>query len=245
MANARPNKPVLLVRNDRYESFGLATPTLAWEQLDVVTVDVTTGAPLPEPRDVAGVVMFGGTANVDETDQHPHLATVREFTRSVVDAEVPYLGICLGSQILARALGREVVKAVVKECGFEPIRPTADGKEDPLLSQYTDGDLVVQWHEDTHELPEGAVLLATGDVVAVQAYRVGDRTWGIQFHQEVDAVEFGWWVDLASAEVDLGAVWGKSADRLRAEARRNMADQEERGRELFRRFASVVREHDR
>jgi GMP synthase (glutamine-hydrolysing) len=238
-------KPVLLVRNDRYESFGLAAPTLAWERLDVVTADVTAGVPLPPVRDVAGVVMFGGTANVDDTDDHPHLATVREYTRDALEAGVPYLGICLGSQILARALGREVVKSPAKECGFEQIRPTAEGKEDPLLSQYTDGDLVLQWHEDTYVLPEDAVLLATSDAVAVQAYRVGDRAWGIQFHQEVDAREFGMWVDLASAEVDLAAVWGKSAEQLRSEARQHMTGHEERGRELFRRFASVVRERAR
>lgn len=238
-------KPVLLVRNDRYESFGLAAPTLAWEQLDVVTADVTAGVPLPPVRGLAGVVMFGGTTNVDDTDAHPHLATVREYTRDALEAGVPYLGICLGSQILARALGRKVVKSPVKECGFEPIRPTAEGKEDPLLSQYTDGDLVLQWHEDTYELPEDAVLLATSDAVAVQAYRVGDRAWGIQFHQEVDAWEFGMWVDLASAQVDLAAVWGKSAEQLRSEARQHMTGQEERGRELFHRFASVVRERAR
>ncbi|MBI3648698.1 MAG: type 1 glutamine amidotransferase [Actinobacteria bacterium] len=199
------------------------------------------GAELPPLGEVSGVVMFGGTANVDQTDDHPFLARVRGYARQAVEAGVPYLGICLGSQILARALGSEVVKSPVKECGFEPIRPTAEGKQDPLLSQYSDGDMVVQWHEDTYELPPGAVLLATGDSIAVQAYRAGERAWGIQFHQEVDAVEFGWWVDIAAADTDLAAVWGKSADRLRDEASRLMAAHEERGRELFGRFAEVVR----
>jgi GMP synthase (glutamine-hydrolysing) len=238
-------KPVLLVRNDRYESFGLAAPALAWERVDVVTVDVAAGVSLPSLRDVSGVVMFGGTANVDDVDDHPHLAAVRTYTQDALEAGVPFLGICLGSQILARALGSDVVKSQTKECGFEAIRPTAEGKEDPLLSLYVDGDVVVQWHEDTHELPQDAVLLATSDAIAVQAYRVGDAAWGIQFHQEVDATEFGWWVDLASAEVDLEAIWGKSAERLRAEAEEHMAGQEDRGRELFRRFASVVRERAR
>ncbi len=234
-------KPVLLVRNDRYESFGVAPTALAWAGVDIRTVNAAAGVELPPLDDVAGVITFGGTMNVDQTHRHPFLADVRRYSREAVDAGVPYLGICLGSQILARALGREVVKSPVRECGFEPIRPTSDGKEDQLLSLYTEGDMVVQWHEDTHDLPEGATLLASSDTVPVQAYRVGDRAWGIQFHQEVDAIEFGWWVDLASAEIDLEAAWGKSAETLRREASRNMSAHEERGRELFARFAEVVR----
>jgi len=235
-------KPVVFVRNDAYESFGLAAPTLAWAGIDVVTANLPAGADLPPITEVAGVVTFGGTQNVDQVDAFPHLARARDYTRRALDAGVPLLGICLGCQILARALGHEVPKAPVKECGFEAIRPTAEGKEDRLLSQYTDGDRVLQWHEDTVELPPEATLLATSDAIEVQAFRVGERAWGVQFHQEVDATEFGWWVEIADGEIDLEAVWGKSADRLREESARHMPAHEERGRELFRRFAEVVRE---
>jgi GMP synthase (glutamine-hydrolysing) len=235
-------KPVLFVRNDRYESFGIAAEAIAWEGLDIFTRNVAAGAPLPPVEGVAGVVMFGGTMNVDQTERHPFLSRVREYTREAVDEGVPYLGICLGAQILARALGREVVRSPVKEVGFEPLRPLPEAKEDPLLSFYADGDMVVQWHEDTFELPEHAELLASSDRVAVQAFRAGERAWGIQFHQEVDASEFGWWLELASSEVDLEAEWGKSAQTLREEAGEHMREHEERGRELFRRFAGVVRE---
>jgi GMP synthase-like glutamine amidotransferase len=235
-------KPVVLVRNDAYESFGVAAPSLAWAGIDLVTANLPEGADLPPITEVAGVVMFGGTSNVDQLEAFPHLARSRDYARRALDQGVPFLGICLGCQILARALGRSVPKAAVKECGFEPIRPTAEGKEDRLLSQYTDGDRVLQWHEDTVELAPEATLLATSDAVEVQAFRVGDLAWGIQFHQEVDAAEFGWWVDLADASIDLERVWGKPADRLREEAARDMPAHEERGRELFRRFAEVVRE---
>jgi GMP synthase (glutamine-hydrolysing) len=235
-------KPVLLVRNDSFESFGVAAPTLVWAGLDVVTVNLPAGAELPSLEDVAGVVMFGGTQNVDQIDDFPHLARARGYTRDAIDSGRPYLGICLGCQIMARALGQPVPRSPIKECGFEPLRPTAEGKEDRLLSQYTDGDMVLQWHEDTVELPSEATLLATSDANLVQAFRVGERAWGIQFHQEVDAVEFGWWVEIADGEIDLERTWGKSADRLREEAAQHMAANEERGRELFRRFAEVVQE---
>lgn len=234
-------EPVLLIRNDRYESFGVAPSALAWAGIDILTANAKAGVELPPPSEVSGVIAFGGTANVDQVADHPHLGAVREYTRRVVEAGVPYLGICLGSQILARALGVEVTKAPVREVGFEPVRPTDAAGDDPLLSLLREGDMVLQWHEDTHALPEGAVLLATSEPVQVQAYRVGSTTWGIQFHLEVDAVELGWWIDIADAQIDLEAEWGKSADQIRDEAERYMAAQEQRGREIFRRFAEVVR----
>lgn len=235
-------KPILLLRTDRYESFGVAPGALAWAGADIHTVDTTAnGARLPDLSDVAGVVTFGGTVNVDQVDEYPHLQLVRDYTRDVVAAGVPYLGICLGSQILARALGVEVVRGPVREVGFEPVRPLAEAGEDPLLSFLGAEETVLQWHEDTHELPADAVLLATGDRIPVQAYRVGPRAWGMQFHLEVDASEFGWWLEVADARIDLEREWGKSARQLRAEAERHMPAQEERGREIFRRFADVAR----
>lgn len=235
-------RPVLLVRNDRYESFGVAPGALARAGVDVCTANLTDPsvelAPLSE---VSGVVTFGGTVNVDQVDQHPHLARVRAYTAAAVRDGVPYLGICLGSQILARALGEEVFRGAVREVGFEPVRTTADAKEDDLLSFLEPEEVVLQWHEDTHELPEGATLLVTGDRIPVQAYRVGDAAWGVQFHLEVDAAELDWWLDVADSAIDIEAEWGKSAERIRDEAARHIARQEERGREIFARFADVVR----
>jgi GMP synthase (glutamine-hydrolysing) len=239
-------KPVLLIRNDRYESFGVAPGALAWVGVDVLTANATDDAvDLPDIGDVTGVVTFGGTINVDQVHEYPHLAEVRDYTSLAIEAGVPYLGICLGSQILARATGVEVVRGPVREVGFETVRPTAAAADDPLLSVLEADERVLQWHEDTHELPEGATLLATGDAIAVQAYRVGDRAWGIQFHLEVDELEFGWWLEVADTEVDLEAEWGKSADEMRAEATTHMPRQEARGREIFARFAEVVRGADR
>lgn len=237
-------KPVLLVANDEHETFGVAPAALAWAGCDLVTVNMTPpGAVLPPLESFAGVVMFGGTANVDETERFPHLAPVRAVTREAVDRGVPYLGICLGSQLLARALGEEVKPAHVREFGFEPLRPTAEAERDALLSIFEDGDMVFQWHEDTYDLPEGAVLLATGDDIPVQAYRIGELAWGIQFHQELDALELGWWLDVADAEEDLAVTWGKSAAQVTRETERYMGAHEERGRALFRAFAGVVQEH--
>lgn len=236
-------RPILLVRNDGYETFGVAPGALAAAGCDLLTVNMTArGAELPPLETVAAVITFGGTVNVDETDRYPYLADVRELTREAVEREVPYLGICLGSQLLARALGRPVYRAPVKEVGFTALRPLPTAKDDRLLALYEDGDLVFQWHQDTYDLPEGAELLATSDAALVEAFRVGELAWGIQFHQEVDAHELGWWIEIADADGDLAQTWGVTAAELRAQVERHAAAHEERGRELFRRFAEVVRE---
>jgi GMP synthase (glutamine-hydrolysing) len=235
-------KPVLLVRCDEFESFGVAPGALVRAGLDVRTVNMTDpDVHLPRLEDVSGVITFGGTSNVDQIDLYPYLGLVRDHTRACLSAGLPYLGICLGAQVLARVLGQPVFKAPVREFGFEPLRLTPEGKEDPLLSVYVDGDDVFQWHEDTFELPDGAELLATGDGVRVQAYRVGDAAWGIQFHQEIDGAELEWWLDVADASSDLEREWGKSADAVREESARSIAAHQDRGLELFRRFAEVVR----
>ena len=199
---------------------------------------IDADAPRPSLDDVSGVVMFGSAYNVDDTDRHPFLKEIRDLTREAVERGMPYLGICLGAQVLARRSTGRCRAAPVKEVGFE--RCTRRRPPTGLLSHYAEGDLVFQWHQDTFELPEGAELLATGDAVALQAYRVGDVTWGIQWHFEIDRERDR---DLArrfSAEADLLGV-GQDARRS-ARGRCSTADHEAKGVETFRRFAEVVRE---
>ncbi len=234
-------KPLLLVRNDGFETYGVAVPSLRSAGAELLLVDAFEGQPLPELSQVAGVVMLGGTVNADQVDRYPFLLEDRTLTREAVEAGVPYLGVCLGAQILARALDRVVMKAARREVGFQPVHPTEAASDDALLSGFTDGDRVFQWHEDTFDLPEGATLLATGDDVPHQAFRVGDLAWGIQFHFEVDGAELEAWLDEADSLMDLEATWGKSSEDIRLEAKEHMAAHEERGREVFRRFADVVR----
>jgi len=234
-------KPLLLVRNDGFETYGVAVPSLRSAGAELLLVDAFEGQPLPELSEVAGVVMLGGTVNADQVDRYPFLLEDRTLTREAVEAGVPYLGVCLGAQILARALDRPVMKAARREVGFQPVHPTEAASDDALLSGFTDGDRVFQWHEDTFDLPEGATLLATDDDVPHQAFRVGDLAWGIQFHFEVDGAELEAWLDEADSLMDLEATWGKSSEDIRLEAKEHMAAHEERGREVFRRFADVVR----
>ena len=235
-------KPLLLVKHDRAETFGVAVPTLEAEGFAITVVDSWDGAATwPRLDDVSGVIEFGGEMNVDDTDRLPSLAHERALAAEAVARGVPYLGSCLGAQILVRALDRPVFRAHVKEIGFSPLRPAAGAADDPILSLYEDGDMVFHWHEDTFELPSGAELLATGDLIPVQAFRAGPCAWGLQFHFEVDRAEVEIWLEDADAAGDLRAAWGKSSAEIRGEADRYLARHEELGREVFRRFAEVAR----
>jgi len=234
-------KPLLLVQNDPVETFGVAIRALERSGAAVHVLDATDpSAPRPTLDDVSGVVMFGGTMNVDEVDEHPFLKENRDLTRESIDRGVPYLGICLGAQMLARALDAPVGRANVKEVGFEPVRPLPAGAEDPLLSVWSDGDMVFQWHQDTMALPPGAEQLATGDRIDVQAYRFGTAAWATQFHFEIDAAELELWLNDASQFMDLEEVWGKSPTEIRAEAARYLAVHEANGSAMFERFAEIA-----
>jgi len=235
-------KPLLLVRNDTVDTFGLATSALEGAGAHLAVVDAQAGEALPELDGVSGVVMFGGSMNVDEVEDYPFLRDVRCLTRRAIDERVPYLGICLGGQILTRALEHPVVRAPVRQIGFKPLQVTSTGAGDPLASVFASGDHVFHWHEDMIELPEGAELLASSDAVPVQAYRSGPRAWGFQFHFEVDAEEIELWLE--DFRDGLEEKWGSSPERIRAEAAQHLPGQQEKGREVFRRFAAIVSDGD-
>jgi GMP synthase (glutamine-hydrolysing) len=231
-------RPLLLIGHDPNETFGLAVAAFEAAGLTILEHRSGAGATLPSLDGISGLVMFGGSMNVDMTDRYPFLAEERALVRAVVDADIPYLGICLGAQMLARAMDRKVFPAGVREFGFTALHPTPEAAHDPLVSVFVDDDLVFHWHEDTFELPHGATLLARGDHVPLQAFRVGERAWGLQFHLEVDRPELELW--LKAAGDDVVRAWGKTSEQVIDEADLHLEAQEAKAREVFHRFADVV-----
>jgi GMP synthase (glutamine-hydrolysing) len=151
--------------------------------LHVETVKPLAGQPLPGHDEVAGAVVMGGPMNVDEVERFPALAAEREWLAAAVERDMPVLGICLGAQLLARALGAEVRAGEEPEIGFAPVEVDAPG--DPLLGALAPSAEVLHWHGDVFGLPDGAEHLASSERTECQAFRVGSA-WGVLFHPEAD-----------------------------------------------------------
>ena len=144
--------PVLCVRNDRDDTLGIAVPMLTERGVPVIRLDAFDAEPRwPGLDEISGLVVFGGEMNADEIERYPYLLTQRELMQRAVDAGMPVLGICLGAQMLARALDARVYRAPLRELGFKPVRMTPAGEADTLLGAFHTGDRVFQWHEDTFD----------------------------------------------------------------------------------------------
>ena len=180
--------------------------------LHVRTVKPLAGQELPEHGEVAGAVAMGGPMNVDELERFPALAREREWLAEAVRLELPVLGICLGAQLLARALGAEVRPGEKAELGFAPVE--VSDPDDPVLGGLAPSTDVLHWHGDAFDLPDGAQSLASSALTEHQAFRLGNA-WGALFHPEADFALVEAW--LAVPEMIAEAVAG-AGQRRRARA---------------------------
>jgi GMP synthase-like glutamine amidotransferase len=150
--------------------------------------------PPPRPMDeYDAVFVFGGAMHADQDDRHPWLRDENLLIQSLLNLRVPFLGVCLGAQLLAKAAGSWVGPAEKPEIGWSPVELTSAAREDPLLSRLPAQFEAFQWHYYTHGLPGGSVELARS-AICTQAFRLGRAAWGIQFHAEVTERQIGHWI---------------------------------------------------
>lgn len=200
-------KTAVAIRHIHFEDLGSfeAVLTAAGYKIHYYDLGVnelwTLDPPLPDL-----LIVLGGPVGVYETDAYPFLLEEKRILEARLTAGRPTLGICLGAQQIAAALGTRVAPSGVKEIGFHELTLTEAGRQGPL--RHLEGISVLHWHGDTFAIPNGAVNLASTPLCATQGFALGRNVLGLQFHAEVDACTgierwlIGHAAELASVEID-------------------------------------------
>jgi GMP synthase (glutamine-hydrolysing) len=200
------NRTVLILRHMPQEGGGTLETALSRDGITVRYVDLFQETPAQLPLDRAsGLVILGGPMNVDEVARYPFLKLDVQWIQQALDVGLPLLGICLGSQLLAKALGSRVYPNAVKEIGWYPLEWLPAAADDPLFVQ-SGATTVFQWHGDTFDLPQETVLLASGSSCKNQAFRWGANAYGLQFHIEMTAAMLEEWLKKGEDRGELAAL---------------------------------------
>jgi GMP synthase (glutamine-hydrolysing) len=137
------------------------------------------------PNDVGDLlIVMGGPMSVNDPD--PWIAQETEFIRSVILTGKPVIGVCLGSQFMAKSLGATVRSGKALEIGMTPVKPTAEAKQDPVFRTLPESFNVFEWHGEVFDLPKDCVPLAGSDIAPLQAFRYGAHAYGLLFHLEME-----------------------------------------------------------
>lgn len=226
-------RSAVALRHVAFEDLGLLAPVMEREGWNVSFCEAAVddlGHRSIGKADL--VIVLGGPIGVYETDDYPFLKSELALIEYRLSRDLPTLGICLGSQLMAKALGSRVFKGPVKEIGWGRIDLTDEGKSSCLNALRGDEAVVLHWHGDTFDLPEGAARLASNANYDNQAFAYGRNALALQFHLEADPRQLEEWyvghtVELAATKVlvtDLRAAAQQHSDGLAQRADRVFSD---------------------
>ena len=234
--------PKLMVcQHVAFEILGTLNPLLKKSGFRIRYVNFER-SPHAQPRidSYHGLVLLGGPMSVRDVEEYPHLESELRLVQDALDKGVPILGICLGAQLVAKALGAAVEPNAEKEIGWYDVRPTRAGHTDPLLAPFGDGAKLFQWHGDSFEIPTGAVHLASSETCRNQAFRYGDNVYGFQFHLECDERLIERWLTVPVHQEELWRSNGRfDPVRIRKETARHVGNLKRLSREVFGCFAAL------
>ena len=195
----------------------------------------------PDLEDIAGLVVMGGPQSVYEPDRFSSVARELALLREALAARLPILGVCLGAQLLAAALGSSIMKNPQKEIGWYPLMREPEAEVDPIFRPFGQTETVFQWHGDTFALPRDAVRLASSPLCREQAFRYRDHAYGLQFHVEVTEAMIRRWLSVPGNRRELAALRGViEPAAIRGQAPRHLDRLQALSRHVATTFAALV-----
>jgi GMP synthase (glutamine-hydrolysing) len=231
------SKHALVLQHAGPEGPGLVAAALEAKEIEARVVRTDLGRPVPASiGEAAGLVVLGGPMGVGDEAKHPHLAAERRLIREAMEKRRPVLGICLGAQLLASALGAKVAPGARRELGWLPVTLGDEARYDPLFRELDPVLRPLHWHRDVFELPAGAVSLASSPLTKHQAFR-HETAWGLLFHLEVSRAQVEEMTTLFAGEVREA---GLTPEDLLLGMARHLAAANDVGARVFRRWARLL-----
>lgn len=176
----------LVLKHHPVESPGLLGKALVDSGWELEVLELTKGKTVPtESGDYQGIILMGGPISVNDEKQYPFLEEEIALIGETIGRNIPVIGVCLGAQLIARALGGAVSPNMQKEIGWHPIQLTEEGKSDTLFASVNESEIeVFHWHSESFAVPENAVLLARSELSPCQIFRYG-CAYGFLCHLEI------------------------------------------------------------
>ena len=187
-----------------------------------------------------GLIILGGPMSVNDSDRLPHLTREMHVIEQAMKRGLPVLGICLGAQLIAKALGAAVYPNQEKEIGWYDVAPTKAAKDDPLLGKWLRSEKIFQWHGDTFEIPRTSRHLAFSSLCSNQAFRYGSNVYGFQFHLEVEERMIQRWLGVKENQIEIASLGEKiNAERIHAETALHIRRLHELSDQVFSEFIKL------
>lgn len=240
-------RKVIVFQHVAHKILGTLNPTLKERKLNIRYVNFErTPDERPNIQKYNALIVLGGNMGVYEADNYRHIKVEIELIEAALKKDIPILGICLGAQLIASVLGAPVQKHTIKEIGWHDVELTDEGKADNLFSHFSCTEKLFQFHGDSFDIPKCATHLAKSSLCESQAFRYGNKVYGLQFHLEVDEAMISRWLSYEKNLLDIQKSQGFcSVESIKTETPKYIDRSVEISLKTFSRFVNLFDNKER